>query len=108
VISGTGWQDNGLSRWGDYSARQIDPSDDCTFWYTTEYLKPTGSFNWNTRIANFKFPGCGAPDLTISKIHTGNFTQGDTGDTYTITVTNIGARPPMAPRVRLHLSALLP
>ena len=31
-----------------------------------------------------------APDLVISKTHTGNFTQGDAGDAYTITVTNIG------------------
>src|SRR5205823_1229946 len=31
-----------------------------------------------------------APDLTITKTHVGNFTQGDTGKTYTITVTNSG------------------
>ena len=31
-----------------------------------------------------------APDLAITKTHIGNFTQGDTGDTYTITITNIG------------------
>ncbi len=30
------------------------------------------------------------PDLTITKTHTGNFIQGDTGDTYTIIVTNVG------------------
>ena len=30
-------------------------------------------------------------DLTISASHTGTFTQGDIGDTYTITVTNVGA-----------------
>lgn len=32
-------------------------------------------------------------DLTISKTHAGNFTQGDTGKSYTITVTNNGANP---------------
>jgi hypothetical protein len=47
-----------LDRWGDYSAMSIDPVDDCTFWYTTEYLKATGSFNWSTRLASFKFAGC--------------------------------------------------
>ena len=93
VIAGTGSQINGLARWGDYSAMQVDPVDDCTFWYTTEYLKNTGSLNWNTRIANFKFPGCGVPDLTIAKSHTGNFTQGQIGATYTITVTNVGGKP---------------
>jgi uncharacterized repeat protein (TIGR01451 family) len=30
------------------------------------------------------------PDLTINKSHTGNFTQGQTGATYSITVTNSG------------------
>ncbi len=32
----------------------------------------------------------GMPDLAIAVTHTGTFTQGDSGDTYTITVTNIG------------------
>jgi uncharacterized repeat protein (TIGR01451 family) len=32
----------------------------------------------------------GAPDLTIAKSHTGNFTQGQTGATYSVTVTNSG------------------
>ncbi len=31
------------------------------------------------------------PDLAISKAHTGNFTQGQTGATYTITVSNSGS-----------------
>ena len=47
-----------LDRWGDYSAMTIDPTDDCTFWYTNEYLKANGAFNWSTRIASFKFSGC--------------------------------------------------
>jgi hypothetical protein len=69
IINGTGSQTGGLNRWGDYSAMQIDPVDDCTFWYTQEYMKTTGSFNWNTRIANFKFPNCGGaatPDFSLS------------------------------------------
>ena len=32
----------------------------------------------------------GVPDLTIAKTHAGNFTQGQTGATYSITVTNSG------------------
>jgi hypothetical protein len=59
VIEGAGSQSGqNLSRWGDYSAMTVDPVDDCTFWYTTEYLKTTGAFNWSTRIASFKYPGC--------------------------------------------------
>ncbi|MGA2069016.1 MAG: SdrD B-like domain-containing protein, partial [Thermoguttaceae bacterium] len=33
------------------------------------------------------------PDLTVTKTHAGNFTQGDTADTYTITVSNVGGAP---------------
>ena len=56
--AGTGSQNGRLERWGDYSGMSIDPTDDCTFWYTTEYLKATGSFNWSTRVGSFKFPSC--------------------------------------------------
>jgi hypothetical protein len=58
AYDGTGSQNGGLKRWGDYSSISIDPVDQCTFWYTTEYLKTTGSFNWSTRVASFKFAGC--------------------------------------------------
>ena len=58
VIQGTGAQTGTLSRWGDYSHMSVDPVDDCTFWYTTEYLKADGTFNWSTRIASFKINGC--------------------------------------------------
>ncbi len=58
LIEGTGSQLANLSRWGDYASMSIDPVDDCTFWFTTEYLKANGTFNWSTRIASFKFSGC--------------------------------------------------
>jgi hypothetical protein len=72
VMAGNGSQTSGsrsLSRWGDYSAMQVDPADDCTFWFTTEYIKNTGIFNWNTRISSFKFPNCvspATPDFSLS------------------------------------------
>jgi hypothetical protein len=56
--AGAGSQTGNLHRWGDYSAMVVDPSDDCTFWYTNEYLKSTGSFNWSTWISSFKIAGC--------------------------------------------------
>lgn len=66
VVTGTGVQEATSDRWGDYSAMQVDPVDDCTFWYTQEYIVTTGSFNWSTRIVNFKFPNCGTtPDFSI-------------------------------------------
>jgi uncharacterized repeat protein (TIGR01451 family) len=44
----------------------------------------------NTSTAVTHVPG---PDLTITKTHSGTFTQGDTADPYTITVTNSGQLP---------------
>ena len=58
VVTGTGYQTSTGNRWGDYSTMQVDPSDDCTFWYTQEYYKTKGSYNWATRINSFKFTGC--------------------------------------------------
>jgi hypothetical protein len=73
IVSGTGSQTR-TSRWGDYSALTIDPTDDCTFWYTNEYLKTTGEFNWSTRIASFKFPGCARSSVVVSGTITLNLT----------------------------------
>jgi len=91
VVSGSGSQGTGLSRWGDYSAMQVDPVDDCTFWYTQEYIKANGTFNWSTRIANFKFPTCGSttPDFSLSASPSSvSVTQGS-NTTSTITVTSL-------------------
>lgn len=61
VFAGTGSQLSNLSRWGDYTQMSIDPMDDCTFWYTGQYLKKNGTFNWSTRVASFKFDSCPPP-----------------------------------------------
>src|SRR2546422_11161557 len=70
IIDGAGSQTgSSLSRWGDYSGMSVDPSDDCTFWYTNEYIPSNGAFNWRTRIGSFKFSACGGTttdDFSIS------------------------------------------
>ncbi len=58
LITGTGAQQRTLNRWGDYSAMTVDPVDDCTFWYTNEYLTANGTFNWHTRIGTLKLSNC--------------------------------------------------
>jgi uncharacterized repeat protein (TIGR01451 family) len=58
LFTGTGSQSSTGSRWGDYSALAVDPQDDCTFWFTSEYYSTTSTFNWRTRIGNFKFTQC--------------------------------------------------
>src|SRR5260221_11909359 len=58
LVNGSGVQVNSFKRWGDYSSMSVDPEDGCTFWYSQEYYKTTGAFNWSTRIASFKFNSC--------------------------------------------------
>ena len=65
LFDGAGSQQGTNGRWGDYSSLTVDPVDDCTFWYTNEYYQTTGTFNWRTRIGNFKFDQCGTPGFTL-------------------------------------------
>ena len=62
VIDGSGVQTTLNSRWGDYTSMNIDPVDDCTFWYVNEYYTAAGQASspagWQTRIGSFKLPGC--------------------------------------------------
>jgi hypothetical protein len=63
IIDGTGIQTTTNSRWGDYTAMTLDPTDDCTFWYVDEYYTLQGqqqsAAGWQTRVGNFKMPSCG-------------------------------------------------
>lgn len=55
AVAGVQPSTQGGGRWGDYAAMGIDPADDCTFWYTNEYMP--GS-SWGTRITAFLFEEC--------------------------------------------------
>jgi len=61
MIAGGGSQGSAGNRWGDYSAMTVDPTDDCTLWYTTEYYASSSTSTWSTRISSVKFPTCTAP-----------------------------------------------
>jgi hypothetical protein len=61
-----------VGRWGDYTTMDIDPADDCTFWYTNEYYPAqTDSTDthfyrrWHTVIASMRFPAC-SDDFSIA------------------------------------------
>jgi len=60
IAGGLGVQVQSFRRWGDYSSMTVDPTDDCTFWYTNEYYPTAGNFSiaWSTQIASFKFDSC--------------------------------------------------
>jgi len=59
MLAGGGSQTSTGSRWGDYSNLTLDPTDDCTFWYTNEVYTTTSSDRWSTAVGSFKFPACG-------------------------------------------------
>ena len=80
IATGSGHQNpsGGRNRWGDYSTMSIDPSDDCTFWYTQEYITSIGTFIWKTRVAAFKFDEC-VPTVPADFIFSDGFESGDPG-----------------------------
>jgi hypothetical protein len=59
IVNGGGSQTSPAARWGDYTSMNIDPGDDCSFWYVNEYYQTTSARGWQTRIASFRLPGCG-------------------------------------------------
>ena len=53
------------TRWGDYTAMNVDPSDNLTFWTTQEYVGTfVYSYPWDTKIASFKV---GNPPIVVTK-----------------------------------------
>jgi hypothetical protein len=58
IVNGTA--SNGSNRYGDYSSMNIDPADDCTFWFTGQW---NSAGTWSTRIAKMKFDQCGQTNL---------------------------------------------
>lgn len=56
AVTGTGNQSN-INRWGDYANLDVDPVDDTTFWFTTEYVNNA----WKTRAFSFNFAPLVAP-----------------------------------------------
>jgi len=74
----------GIARWGDYSSLEVDPTDNCTFWYTSEYAKLSSGANWYTRIGAFRFPTC---TNTSSTLAASGANQTTARSTYPVTVT---------------------
>jgi Dockerin type I domain len=95
VQAGAGTQTAGAgNRWGDYTSMTLDPIDQCTFYYTNEYLKADGTFNWSTRISLYSFPTCSSVATTNYGTITGTITSTETGApvsgvTVTLTTANL-------------------
>lgn len=66
VVDGGGNDLDPSGLWGEYSQMTVDPSDDCTFWYSNMYS--TGGA-MPARIGSFRFPGCagtGGSDFALT------------------------------------------
>lgn len=82
LFDGSASQTANGNRWGDYSDMSVDPVDDCTFWYTNEYVDANG---WNTRIGHFKFSGCSlTPGFALSPTPEATSVCAGTSATFTI------------------------
>jgi uncharacterized repeat protein (TIGR01451 family) len=77
------------SRWGDYSTMSVDPVDDCTFWYTNEYLTDS-ALGWQTRIGAFRVSTC-SQRLHLDKTVSTPLPVPGERITYTITLRNPSA-----------------
>ena len=58
IVNGSGSQTDPAARWGDYTSMNVDPVDNCRFWYVNEYYQTTSARGWQTRIGAFHLPGC--------------------------------------------------
>ncbi len=52
---------SGVERWGDYSCLNVDPSNDTTFWFTTEYN------GWKTWISSYDLGGITGPSVNAGE-----------------------------------------
>lgn len=82
IVNGTGSQTGGGNRWGDYSSMNVDPTDDCTFWYVNEWVPTTSPRGWVLQVGSFRFEECGDPGfaLSVSSSITADVCTGDEAD----------------------------
>ncbi|AVP97036.1 hypothetical protein C7S18_07445 [Ahniella affigens] len=82
-IAGGGGHTATTRRWGDYTSMNIDPTDDCTFWYINEFFATSG-VTWTLRTGSFKFPDCGNPDFGVAAVPLNQRVCANTNATYTV------------------------
>ncbi|MCX7421931.1 MAG: hypothetical protein NT013_20625 [Planctomycetia bacterium] len=77
MIDGTGSVRN-TDRWGDYAAMTVDPTDDRTFWFTSQYGLASGL--WATQVGSFAFGSLSSGGGTGSFTGTTSASVSDLGD----------------------------
>ncbi len=90
-VVGLGWVGTQPLTNGSASLTYTPPrTAQCLWKYRVEFI--SGTLPMAPTSASATFSSC-VPDLTITKVHSGNFLQGQAGGTYTITVFNAGTGP---------------
>lgn len=56
---------NSSIRYGDYASMNLDPTDDCTFWFTG---MDNASSNWRTQVTSYRFDICGCQLAPLSPV----------------------------------------
>jgi len=94
TLQAGGGSQTGSNRWGDYSSMTVDPSDDCTFWYTNEYYSADATTDWKTKIGHFVNPECLNPMPAFSAapaaVDFGDGAVGTSSPPRTLNITNTG------------------
>ncbi len=104
TITTGAYSQTSYERWGDYAAISVDPTDDKTFWFTTEYI---GSGNARkTRIASFQV-GSSSAGIDLIPLTTAanplSITDGQT-TTASCTVKNQGSSASGASNLKYYFS----
>jgi hypothetical protein len=104
VVTGA-YPQTSYNRWGDYAAISIDPLDDKTFWFTTEYIGASQARK--TRVFSFQIgPAAAQPDL-VTQTQSATPASVLDGQTTTAacTVLNQGAAAAGASALKYYLSS---
>jgi hypothetical protein len=86
IILGTGSQN--FRRYGDYAQLTLDPLNNKTFWFTSEYFVSNGG--WRTRIASFQIAPLTTNDVGVIAINQPIDATFTNSETVTVTLFNFG------------------
>lgn len=104
TITTSTYSQTAYNRWGDYAGLSVDPVDDKTFWFTTEYIGASSARK--SRIASFQVAsGPVSPDLVVQSpaASPASVVDGAT-TTASCTVYNQGGAAAVASSLKYYLS----
>lgn len=89
IFAGSGSQGN--RRYGDYAQLTLDPINNKTFWFTSQYFISSG--NWRTRVASFQIAPVTTVDVGVINIVNPEDQTLSNAESVTVTLFNFGENP---------------